>query len=185
MVMEEKVEEKVRASELESSMGLHPHGKLLSSYLGLGFSLFLALLPSSSSISQLSTLHLKLLQAEQELYQLKSRRKEDSKANAIDWNSYNPNPKKSIQSLENQAITTLFSIIVVIKNTPIYQLGNCQWTNLILNRWRNSIQIKIGFWVLPCMLGFGWFYKNQIWRKIKFKFKINKLFLHHVSILFF
>ena len=151
MVMEEKVEEKVRASELESSMGLHPHGKLLSSYLGLGFSLFLALLPSSSSISQLSTLHLKLLQAEQELYQLKSRRKEDSKANAIDWNSYNPNPKKSIQSLENQAITTLFSIIVVIKNTPIYQLGNCQWTNLILNRWRNPIQ-KLNLAFKSCLV---------------------------------
>ena len=80
--MEEKVEEEARASELESSVGLHPHGKLLSSYLGLSFSLFLALLPSSSSISQLSTLHLKLLQAEQELCRLKSRRKEDSKANA-------------------------------------------------------------------------------------------------------
>ncbi|XP_034680054.1 LOW QUALITY PROTEIN: myosin-14-like [Vitis riparia] len=80
--MEEKVEEEARASELESSVGLHPHGKLLSSYLGLSFSLFLALLPSSSSISQLSTLHLKLLQAEQELCRLKSHRKEDSKANA-------------------------------------------------------------------------------------------------------
>ncbi|KAJ9685272.1 hypothetical protein PVL29_017342 [Vitis rotundifolia] len=82
MVMEEKVEEEARASELESSVGLHPHGKLLS-YLGLRFSIFLALLPSSSSISQLSTLHLKLLQAEQELCHLKSGRKEDSKANEI------------------------------------------------------------------------------------------------------
>ncbi|KAJ9707597.1 hypothetical protein PVL29_002572 [Vitis rotundifolia] len=82
MVMEEKLEEESRAPESESSVGLHPHGKLLSSYLGLSFSLFLALLPSSSSISQLSTLHLKLLQAEQELCRLKSRRKEDSKANA-------------------------------------------------------------------------------------------------------
>ncbi|KAJ9672577.1 hypothetical protein PVL29_025980 [Vitis rotundifolia] len=60
MVTEEKVEKEARASESESSVGLHPHGKLLSSYLGLSFSLFLALLPSSSSISQLSTLHLKL-----------------------------------------------------------------------------------------------------------------------------
>ena len=82
MVMEEKVEKEVTASELESSVGLHPHGKLLSSYLGLSFSLFLALLPSSSSISQLSTLHLKPLQAKKELCRLKSRRKEDSKANA-------------------------------------------------------------------------------------------------------
>ena len=82
VVMEEKVEEEARASKSEPSVGLHPHGKLLSSYLGLNFSIFLALLPSSSSISQLSTLHLKLLQAEQELCHLKSRRKEDSKANA-------------------------------------------------------------------------------------------------------
>lgn len=82
MVIEEKVEEEASASESESSVGLHPHGKLLSSYLGLSFSLFLALLPSSSTISQLSTLHLKLVQAEQELCRLKSRRKEDSKANA-------------------------------------------------------------------------------------------------------
>ena len=76
------MEEEARASKSESSVGLHPHGKLLSSYLGLSFSLFLALLPSSSSISQLSTLHLKPLQAKKELCRLKSRRKEDSKANA-------------------------------------------------------------------------------------------------------
>ncbi|KAJ9675852.1 hypothetical protein PVL29_024686 [Vitis rotundifolia] len=63
MVMEEKVEEEARTSVSKSSVGLHPHGKLLSSYLSLSFSVFLAL-PSSSSISQLSTLHLKLLQAE-------------------------------------------------------------------------------------------------------------------------
>ncbi|KAJ9703617.1 hypothetical protein PVL29_005088 [Vitis rotundifolia] len=62
-MVEEKVEEEAKASQeeakasqSESSMGLHPHGKMLSSYLGLSFSLFL-----------LSTLHLKLLQAEQEL----------------------------------------------------------------------------------------------------------------------
>ncbi|KAJ9693606.1 hypothetical protein PVL29_009526 [Vitis rotundifolia] len=80
--MEEKVEEEARALESKSSVGLHPHGKLLSFYLGLIFSFFLALLPSSSSISQLSTLHLKLLQAKQELCCLKSHWKEDSKANA-------------------------------------------------------------------------------------------------------
>ena len=51
IVMEEKVEEEVRALESESPVGLHPHGKLLSSYLGISFSLFLALLPSASSIS--------------------------------------------------------------------------------------------------------------------------------------
>lgn len=84
MVREEELEEEGRgAAPSESSVVRDPHGKLLSSYLGLSFSLFLALLPSSSaSISQLSALHLKLVQAEQELCRLKSRRKEDSKANA-------------------------------------------------------------------------------------------------------
>ena len=86
MVEEEEEEEESRPSDSESSVGQDshqdPHRKLLSSYLGLSFSLFLAFLPSASSISQLSTFHLKLLQAEQELCRLKSRRKEDSKANA-------------------------------------------------------------------------------------------------------
>ncbi|KAJ9689101.1 hypothetical protein PVL29_014646 [Vitis rotundifolia] len=73
MVMEEKVEEEARTSESESSVSLHPHGKLLSSYLGLSFSLFLALLTSSSSISQLSTLHLKLRHAVKEIACLRAK----------------------------------------------------------------------------------------------------------------
>ena len=61
---------------------------LLSSYLGLSFSLFLAILPpnSISLIPNLQTqtrdLSIRLLQAEEQLRQMKSRRKEDSKANA-------------------------------------------------------------------------------------------------------
>ncbi|KAA8521093.1 hypothetical protein F0562_011754 [Nyssa sinensis] len=62
--------------------------KLLSSYLGLGFTLFLGLIPKSST-SLVSTLQsrnrdlsLKLIQAEDQLRQLHSRRREDSKANA-------------------------------------------------------------------------------------------------------
>ncbi|KAA8538727.1 hypothetical protein F0562_028378 [Nyssa sinensis] len=62
--------------------------KLLSSYLGLSFTVFLGLI-SKSSISLVSALQsrnrglsIKLIQAEDQLRQLRSRRKEDSKANA-------------------------------------------------------------------------------------------------------
>ncbi|XP_022881339.1 uncharacterized protein LOC111398593 isoform X2 [Olea europaea var. sylvestris] len=62
--------------------------KLLSSYLGLSFTVFLGFLPKNS-ISLFSTLQsknkaliFKLMQAEEQLKQLHSRRKEDSKANA-------------------------------------------------------------------------------------------------------
>ncbi|CAK9142811.1 unnamed protein product [Ilex paraguariensis] len=62
--------------------------KLLTSYLGLSFTIFLGFLPKSS-ISLVSTLQtsnkdlsVKLFQAEEQLKQLHSRRKEDSKANA-------------------------------------------------------------------------------------------------------
>ncbi|KAK4422457.1 hypothetical protein Salat_1828200 [Sesamum alatum] len=64
------------------------YGKLLSSYLGLSFTIFLGLLPRNS-IPLLTTLQnknkvlsFKLMQAEEQLKQLHSRRKEDSKANA-------------------------------------------------------------------------------------------------------
>ncbi|KAL6979984.1 hypothetical protein U1Q18_021635 [Sarracenia purpurea var. burkii] len=64
------------------------HEKLLSSYLGLSFAVFLGFIPESS-ISLVSTLqsrnrelHFKLIEAEEQLRQLHSRRKEDSKANA-------------------------------------------------------------------------------------------------------
>ncbi|XP_020589789.1 uncharacterized protein LOC110031089 [Phalaenopsis equestris] len=61
---------------------------LLSSYLGLSFSVFLALLPRSSLSHVFSLqsrnriLSLRLFHAEEQLRQIRSRRKEDSKANA-------------------------------------------------------------------------------------------------------
>ncbi|KAI3694303.1 hypothetical protein L1987_77267 [Smallanthus sonchifolius] len=64
------------------------HQDLICSYLGISFALFLGLLPqrSASFIPYLQahneSLSKKLLQAEQQLEQLYSRRKEDSKANA-------------------------------------------------------------------------------------------------------
>ncbi|KAJ8774010.1 hypothetical protein K2173_009441 [Erythroxylum novogranatense] len=62
--------------------------ELLPTYIGLSFSLFLALLPTNSlSVmpklqNQNKELAFRLLQAEEQLKQMKSRRKEDSKANA-------------------------------------------------------------------------------------------------------
>ncbi|PSS01295.1 Plectin like [Actinidia chinensis var. chinensis] len=64
------------------------HEKLLRSYLGLAFAVHLGLIPKSptSSISALQSrnrdLCLRLIEAEEELSQLRSRRKEDAKANA-------------------------------------------------------------------------------------------------------
>ncbi|KAK6117037.1 hypothetical protein DH2020_049281 [Rehmannia glutinosa] len=66
----------------------YSYNKLLSSYLGLSFTIFLGFLPKNS-IPLLPTLQrknkvlsFKLMQAEEQLKQLHSRRKEDSKANA-------------------------------------------------------------------------------------------------------
>ncbi|KAK6129908.1 hypothetical protein DH2020_036302 [Rehmannia glutinosa] len=66
----------------------YSYKKLLSSYLGLSFTIFLGFLPKNS-IPLLPTLQrknkvlsFKLMQAEEQLKQLHSRRKEDSKANA-------------------------------------------------------------------------------------------------------
>lgn len=66
----------------------NPNPSPLSTYLGLSFAVFLGLLPKSS-IPYLSSLQsrnrilsLKLFQAEDQLKTLRSRRKEDSKANA-------------------------------------------------------------------------------------------------------
>jgi hypothetical protein len=58
--------------------------KVLCTYLGLSFSLSLALLPrnSLSLETRARDLSWRLLQAEEQLRQMKSRRKEDSKANA-------------------------------------------------------------------------------------------------------
>ncbi|XP_073131884.1 uncharacterized protein [Henckelia pumila] len=73
----------------EPPLSDHQHYvKLLSSYLGLSFAIFLGSLPKNF-ISLLSTLQennkaltFELMQAEEQLRQLLSRRKEDSKANA-------------------------------------------------------------------------------------------------------
>ncbi|XP_040988080.1 uncharacterized protein LOC121235757 isoform X3 [Juglans microcarpa x Juglans regia] len=62
--------------------------KLVRGYLGLSFSVSLALLPKNSIClvpalkTQVRELSLRLLQAEEQMRQMKSRRKEDSKANA-------------------------------------------------------------------------------------------------------
>ncbi|KAK7309487.1 hypothetical protein RJT34_06249 [Clitoria ternatea] len=57
--------------------------KLIRSYIGLSFSMFLALFPRNTNHThKLRYLSLKMAEAEEELRQMKSRRQEDSKANA-------------------------------------------------------------------------------------------------------
>ncbi|GAB4857924.1 hypothetical protein Ancab_015829 [Ancistrocladus abbreviatus] len=80
-----KAEERSKEEETQKHTSIE---QLFSSYLGLSFSIFLSLLPEST-ISLLPTLQarnryllLRLHQAEDHLAQLKSRRQEDSKANA-------------------------------------------------------------------------------------------------------
>ncbi|MCL7027959.1 hypothetical protein MKW94_004216 [Papaver nudicaule] len=86
----------------------------LSTYLGLSFSVFLGLLPKSSISLILSLqsrnrfLSLKLYQAEEQLKQMKSRRKEDSKANArvveifaSHRNGWQQEERKLLQKIEN------------------------------------------------------------------------------------
>ncbi|XP_057963714.1 uncharacterized protein LOC131154908 isoform X2 [Malania oleifera] len=82
---QEEEEEERQQQQLETS---NSSGKLLSTYLGLSFSIFLSFLPRAS-LSLIPTLQsrnrelsMRLLQAEEQLRQMKSRRKEDSKANA-------------------------------------------------------------------------------------------------------
>ncbi|KAI3983830.1 hypothetical protein MKX01_011538 [Papaver californicum] len=88
----------------------------LSTYLGLSFSVFLGLLPKSSIslILSLQTrnrfLSLKLYQAEEQLKQMKSRRKEDSKANArvveifaSHRNGWQQEERKLLQQIENSS----------------------------------------------------------------------------------
>ncbi|KAJ7953338.1 Ribonuclease P protein subunit P38-like protein [Quillaja saponaria] len=76
---EEEEEQQKQVEELK---------KLVSSYLGLSFSFSLALLPKNSVFlvpklkTQVRELSIKLFQAEEQLRQMKYRRKEDSKANA-------------------------------------------------------------------------------------------------------
>ncbi|KAI3961512.1 hypothetical protein MKX01_001248 [Papaver californicum] len=88
----------------------------LSTYLGLSFSVFLGLLPKSSISLILSLqsrnrfLSLKLYQAEEQLKQMKSRRKEDSKANArvveifaSHRNGWQQEERKLLQQIENSS----------------------------------------------------------------------------------
>ncbi|KAJ9134968.1 hypothetical protein P3X46_032197 [Hevea brasiliensis] len=82
-------EEEDGRSNQEKQDDPQPHlHQTFSSYIGLSFSLFLASLPSNSFNfvqklqSQIRDLSLRLFQAEEQLKQMKSRRKEDSKANA-------------------------------------------------------------------------------------------------------
>ncbi|KAF2308908.1 hypothetical protein GH714_023437 [Hevea brasiliensis] len=82
-------EEEDGRSNQEKQDDPQPHlHQTFSSYIGLSFSLFLASLPSNSFSfvqklqSQIRDLSLRLFQAEEQLKQMKSRRKEDSKANA-------------------------------------------------------------------------------------------------------
>lgn len=58
--------------------------QLLSSYIGISFSLFLASLPKNAAFleTQVKAMTSRLITAEEQLKQMKSRRKEDSKANA-------------------------------------------------------------------------------------------------------
>lgn len=78
------------ATAIESAAGSSslPTSQLLSSYLGISFAVFLGFLPKAS-LSYVSSLQsrnrivaLKLFQAEEQLRQLRSRRREDAKANA-------------------------------------------------------------------------------------------------------
>ncbi|KAL2234603.1 UNVERIFIED_CONTAM: hypothetical protein Sindi_1192500 [Sesamum indicum] len=88
MAAQEQEEENHESREQRLYDDDEHYGKLLSSYLGLSFTIFLGLLPRNS-IPLITTLQnknkvlsFKLMQAEEQLKQLHSRRKEDSKANA-------------------------------------------------------------------------------------------------------
>lgn len=90
--------------------------KLLSSYVGLSFSFFLATLPENSISllptleSQVEQLKARLVTAEEQLKQMKSRRKEDSKANArvveifaSHRNAWQAEEKRLLQQIEDAA----------------------------------------------------------------------------------
>ncbi|OMO52386.1 hypothetical protein COLO4_37233 [Corchorus olitorius] len=89
--------------------------KLLCSYLGVSFSVFLAYIPSYSLSllpklqSQIRELTARLLTAEEQLRQMKSRRKEDSKANArvveifaSHRNAWQEEERQLLQQIEDQ-----------------------------------------------------------------------------------
>ncbi|XP_057766694.1 uncharacterized protein LOC130987098 [Salvia miltiorrhiza] len=89
MAAQEQQEEDIHETQHQQILPFEDHfAELLSTYLGLSFTIFLGLLPKNS-IPLISTyqtqnklLSFKLMQAEEQLKQLHSRRKEDSKANA-------------------------------------------------------------------------------------------------------
>ncbi|KAH1074818.1 hypothetical protein J1N35_027146 [Gossypium stocksii] len=89
--------------------------KLLSLYLGVSFSVFLAYLPESSLAllpklqTQTRDITARLLMAEEQLRQMKSRRKEDSKANArvveifaTHRNAWQAEEKQLLQQIQDQ-----------------------------------------------------------------------------------
>lgn len=89
--------------------------KLLSLYLGVSFSVFLAYLPESSLAllpklqTQTRDITARLLTAEEQLRQMKSRRKEDSKANArvveifaTHRNTWQAEEKQLLQQIQDQ-----------------------------------------------------------------------------------
>ncbi|KAI4366575.1 hypothetical protein MLD38_022436 [Melastoma candidum] len=79
------VGEESRQQQLDTQT---PSADALSTYLGLSFSLFLASLPNNAINlvprfhARIKELSLRIEQAEEQLWQMRSRRKEDSKANA-------------------------------------------------------------------------------------------------------
>ncbi|KAG8475973.1 hypothetical protein CXB51_032994 [Gossypium anomalum] len=101
--------------ENEEQFLFHQTQKLLSLYLGVSFSVFLAYLPESSLSllpklqTQTRDITARLLTAEEQLRQMKSRRKEDSKANArvveifaTHRNAWQAEEKQLLQQIQDQ-----------------------------------------------------------------------------------
>ncbi|TYJ06179.1 hypothetical protein E1A91_A12G215600v1 [Gossypium mustelinum] len=101
--------------ENEDQFLFHQTQKLLSLYLGVSFSVFLAYLPESSLAllpklqTQTRDITARLLTAEEQLRQMKSRRKEDSKANArvveifaTHRNTWQAEEKQLLQQIQDQ-----------------------------------------------------------------------------------
>ncbi|KAB2053769.1 hypothetical protein ES319_A12G209800v1 [Gossypium barbadense] len=101
--------------ENEEQFLFHQTQKLLSLYLGVSFSVFLAYLPESSLAllpklqTQTRDITARLLTAEEQLRQMKSRRKEDSKANArvveifaTHRNTWQAEEKQLLQQIQDQ-----------------------------------------------------------------------------------
>ncbi|KAA3460407.1 Ribonuclease P protein subunit P38-related isoform 1 [Gossypium australe] len=103
------------SEENEEQFLFHQTQKLLSLYLGVSFSVFLAYLPESSLAllpklqTQTRDITARLLTAEEQLRQMKSRRKEDSKANArvveifaTHRNAWQAEEKQLLQQIQDQ-----------------------------------------------------------------------------------